>query len=588
MRIAAAESGRWDEPRALDEPEVSDGRHHRTVAPPQAAAAAASAPDVLAALLGTLDPEQRAAALLPDGPAQILAPAGSGKTTTLVARLGVLLDRGVAPERILVLTFNREAALELSARIAARLAPAVAGAAKIEVRTLHALGRQIVLDAGDTRRIVADRSPLLRAARRRVAARSTTPSVIPEADALDTAVSAWKLEGRPAGPEAREVIGEYQASLDAKRSVDFDDLIAGSMRILESRPALRARWQNRFSHLLVDEFQDVDAAQFSLVALLAEPERNLFVVGDDDQTIYAWRLADVRRMLDFGIAYPGATQVMLATNYRCPPDVVRASRQLIDHNRERFAKRIEAGARHVAGAAAIVTLATNDARATERLARLASGVTAAARLCFLARTRSELWPIALELLRAGIPHTTALPAPLEAAPVVELLSVLGREPPDAQPASLLQRLRRSRGWSRTDDALSADDHAALDAVLGWASSEPTVGTFLRRCGDARRRLAELRDRDAPVELVTVHGAKGREWQTVVILGWEEERFPNRRAIVQALDPARALEEERRLGYVALTRATGRVILVFDPARPSPFLAEMSEAVPPQAVGSGGA
>jgi superfamily I DNA/RNA helicase len=121
-------------------------------------------------LLDILNPEQRAAAMLPDGPAQIIAPAGSGKTTTLIARLGVLLGRGVAADRIGVATFNRDAAAELSARIASRLAPHMPGAEAIEVRTLHALARQVLLDAGRPVRLLPDRLPLLRAARRRALA----------------------------------------------------------------------------------------------------------------------------------------------------------------------------------------------------------------------------------------------------------------------------------------------------------------------------------------------------------------------------------------------------------------------------------
>ena len=119
-------------------------------------------------------------------------------------------------------------------------------------------------------------------------------------------------------------------------------------------------------------------------------------------------------------------------------------------------------------------------------------------------------------------------------------------------------------------------HAAL---LGWAVGMPRLDVFLKAHDAALARLEGLRVPDAPIELVTVHGAKGREWQTVVVLGMEEERFPNRRSLLQAPDPIRAVEEERRLAYVALTRATRRLILAFDPARPSRFLAEMGLRLP---------
>src|SRR6476660_957476 len=297
----------------------------------------------VAPLLEALDAEQRAAATRPDGPAQIIAPAGSGKTTTLIARLGYLLTKGVSPERIAVMTFNRDAAEELRARIASRLAPCVPAATAIEVRTLHALARRVLLDAGALGELVADREPLLRAARRRcLIGRSPNAPPIPDVASLDTHLSAWKVEGRPPPPEAGPAIAAYDALLAARHASDFDDLVVGATNRLASDPRLRLSWQSRFTHVCVDEFQDVDAAQLRLVRLLAAPENNLFVVGDDDQTIYAWRLADVRRILEFTSAYPDAHRVLLATNYRCPPTVVATSARLIGLNVERFTKDIRA------------------------------------------------------------------------------------------------------------------------------------------------------------------------------------------------------------------------------------------------------
>jgi superfamily I DNA/RNA helicase len=240
-------------------------------------------------LLASLDAEQRAAAMLPHGPAQVIAPAGSGKTTTLIARLGVLLERGVAADRIAVVTFNRDAAGELAARIAGRLAPHVPGAEAIEVRTLHAMARQVLLDAGHPVRLLPDRLPLLRAARRRalaelpVADGEDPPPQPPDAAALDTIVSAWKVEGRPPPPEAAAAVEAFAALMAIRGQIDFDDLVVGAVAALEADPQLRSQWQARFSHLCVDEFQDVDAAQLRLVRILAAPEDNLFVVGDDDQ-----------------------------------------------------------------------------------------------------------------------------------------------------------------------------------------------------------------------------------------------------------------------------------------------------------------
>jgi DNA helicase-2/ATP-dependent DNA helicase PcrA len=182
----------------------------------------------------------------------------------------------------------------------------------------------------------------------------------------------------------------------------------------------------------------------------------------------------------------------------------------------------------------------------------------------------------LALARADVPHTTAVPAAVQAEPVKRLVAAARRLPGEAAPFEALLGLRAGHGWRRADanDSLSDDDHAALDALLGWAVGIGRLDRFLEAHDRAVARLEALRRPDAPIELVTVHGAKGREWQTVVVLGMEEDRFPNRRSLVDAPDLHRAVEEERRLAYVALTRATRRLILAYDPERPSRFLGEM--------------
>ena len=543
------------------------------------AAPALPVPTRTRSLLDTLDPEQRAAATLPDGPALIIAPAGSGKTTTLIARLGVLLERGVPADRIAVATFNREAALELTNRIRALLVPMTPRGASIEVRTLHALARQVVIDARGPQPLVADRLPLLRAILRRRAASSDPPLELPEATQLDTDISAWKVEGRRPADEG--LVDEYAGLLRMRGALDFDDLVADASALLAADPKVRQRWQARFTHLCVDEFQDVDAGQLRLVRLLAAPQDNLFVVGDDDQTIYAWRLADVRRILGFASLYPTARRVQLATNYRCPPSVVAVSRRLIEHNAERFAKRIEAGAEPPAdGMPAIAGFDSSaDGWADELVAMAASESSAGRTTCFLARTRTELQPMLVGLTRAAVPHTTSIPAPVQAEPVRAIVESARELAGHLAPFDALLTLRAGRGWRRVDgpESLGDDEHAALDALLGWSVGFRHLDRFLAAHDAALARLEALRDPDALVELVTVHGAKGREWQTVVVLGMETDRFPNRRALVDAPDPGRALEEERRLAYVALTRATTTLVLAGDPSRPSRFLREMGLA-----------
>jgi DNA helicase-2/ATP-dependent DNA helicase PcrA len=539
-------------------------------------------------LLAGLDEQQRAAATLGPGPAQVIAPAGSGKTATLVARIGVLITSGVPATRILVVTFNRDAAAELTARIETRLG-VVPGPGGPEVRTLHALARQIVLDTGVHARLVADRLPLIRHARRQVAATLAPEVVLPSADELDAAVSLAILEERRHPAPIHAVVEGYRALLTLRGLIDFDGLLAVALTRLRTDEAVRTRWQARYEHVLVDEFQDVDAAQMDLVGLLAEPERNLFVVGDDDQTIYAWRLADVRRILEFPVRYPDARRVILETNYRCPARVVLAAHRLIATNEERVPKPLRAAPTR-SGAGTGPPLWTWPLRGATGEDALAVALPALAqehgRVAVLARTKSELAPISLALLRAGIPHATTIPTPLHAEVVSTLLEDLRTAEPGERPLAVLLRARAARRWRRHDqaDALGEDDHAALDAATGWAVGHRHPDSYLAAFAEARSRLDALRRPDAPIELATVHGAKGREWPAVMVLGLEIDRFPNRRALVDAADPVRALEEERRLAYVAVTRCREVLILAFDPERPSPFVTElMGDRAPPAAA-----
>jgi superfamily I DNA/RNA helicase len=251
---------------------------------------------------------------------------------------------------------------------------------------------------------------------------------------------------------------------------------------------------------------------------------------------------------------------------------------MVTHNRERFEKPIRAPSDARLDAASITGWSTARPDWPEGMARLAAVEDRLGRsLCFLSRTRAELTPILLALVRAGVRHTTATEPLVEAEPVVGLVDAARSSEDRDHPFHVLHRLRAARGWARgspSGDLLSDDDHAALDALLGWTTGFLTVETFVDAYDAARARLARLRDPDATVELATVHASKGREWETVVLVGFETDRIPNRRSLVDADDEGRALEEERRLAYVALTRAARRLILAFDPARPSPFLAEM--------------
>ena len=369
-------------------------------------------PPAVAERLARLAPDQRAAATAPPGPVLCIAPAGSGKTTTLVARVAWLAATGVDPSTIAAITFNARAAEELRERLAPALEPAgakvAAGdsdggharAAGIRVRTFHALGLEILRDAGRPPALVA-RERVLRA-------------VAPHADAaarrrlddafsrlkLDLGVTAAEVAADPEpGPIARAFLA-YEARLRDAGACDFDDLVAGALRALEGDPALLARWRERCSHLLVDEVQDVDRSQLRLALLLAAPANRIFLVGDDDQSIYGWRLADVRRVLGLAADLPGLRRVDLAVNYRCPAPALERAVRLVEHNRERFAKAIRPGP----DARGRLVLAPEPPERPGTLARLlATWPEDGGRRAVLARTRRELLPLVVEALGLGIP-----------------------------------------------------------------------------------------------------------------------------------------------------------------------------------------
>ncbi|MFI5254210.1 MAG: UvrD-helicase domain-containing protein, partial [Candidatus Limnocylindrales bacterium] len=365
--------------------------------------------------LARLSPDQHDAATAPPGPVLCVAPAGSGKTTTLVARVAWRIATGMLPERICALTFNRRAADELGERLGDALVPLGLEPGAVRVRTFHALGREILVDAGSSVDLV-DRAELLA----ELAGRRLAPG---ELRRLDDAFSRLKLdagadattvvariaEERAAGRAPSPVLGAfvaYEAALAARRALDFDDLVGHALDRLEANAGLLVRWRERCSAVLVDESQDLDRAQLRLALLLAAPANDIFMVGDDDQTIYAWRLADVRRILDLAARLPGLRRVDLVTNRRCPAAVVEHATRLVEHNRERFAKRIVARPDAVGG----IILAADPADDVTRARRLLAAWAPALRAseppshAVLARTNAELAPYAAAALEAGLPY----------------------------------------------------------------------------------------------------------------------------------------------------------------------------------------
>ncbi len=556
-----------------------------------------------------------------------MAPAGSGKTTTLVARVAWLVGAaGADPATIAAITFNTRAAEELRARLDPALAPLGVAAGATRVRTFHALGLEILRDAG-VRPELRGRDSILRRACPDLdaAARRALDGAFSRLK-LDLAVTAADVGRDPApGPVARAFLA-YEAALAEAGAIDFDDLVALALRRLDGDPALLARWRSRCVHLLVDEAQDVDASQLRLALLLAAPGNRIFLVGDDDQSIYGWRLADVRRVLGLAGALPGLRRVDLEVNYRCPAPVVTAAVRLVEHNAERFEKHVRPrpGA---PGRLVLAPAATARDPAAEMLiaARALDGwpVDGGSR-AILARTRRELLPAAALALARGIPFRAdgvtllledprldgileeAANAPGTMPPLLRLGAVAtatigpGRVAlvgePDALDCPSVRRADRDsagiepRAPERLDgdaagrpptDAADLDESGSdvppiadlLAALLAWAAAYPSLAALGAAIAAARSRLAALRAADPLLTLATAHATKGLEFDHVAVIGMSEGRFPSPRSLAEGGDPTRALEEERRLAYVAWTRARRTLTLVYEPGSPSRFLEE---------------
>jgi superfamily I DNA/RNA helicase len=530
--------------------------------------------------LARLAPDQRAAATAPPGPVLCVAPAGSGKTTTLVARVAWLVDGGAEPASVTVVAFNRRAAEELTARLDAALAPlgVVGSEDGVRVRTFHALGREMLAEAGVAVEPLVDRDEVLR--------ELFPGSSAADRGRLDLAFSRLKLDlGVTAadvardpepGPVARAFLA-YARAVDESGGVDFDDLVVRALRLLESDAAVLARWRVRCSNLLVDEAQDLDRSQLRLALLLAAPANRVFLVGDDDQTIYGWRLADVRRVLRLAASLPGLRRADLEVNYRCPAPVVTRAVRLVEHNAERFPKRIVAGP----AARGRLILAPDASDEVPRIRRAISAWPAdGSSRAVLARTNRELLAAMVAAVELEIPFRAPdLALPIEDPRVDGLLdraAALADGWPGAPLLPVLGRLRAQVVRETGDaDALQGADDGPTPAelatvLLGWAPRLADVPALRAAIEERRARLTRLRRDDADLSLATAHGTKGLEWDHVVVLA---DGFPGRRSVADAMEPERALEEERRLAYVAWTRARRSLTLLYDPSAPSPFLLE---------------
>ncbi len=309
----------------------------------------------LDAITRGLNPSQREAVAHDDGPMLVLAGAGSGKTRVLTTRIARLIGtRNVAPHEILAVTFTNKAAGEMRTRIAKFLGHEPKG---MWCGTFHALGARMLRGVApivgrQQNFTIYDEDDTLGALKRVMERRSVSPSQFaPKAilgaisDAKNALVSSSEFATTAYDVFSKTVAGCYsdlETALEKANAVTFDDLLVLPVRALQRDDALRAHYQRRFRYLLVDEYQDTNAAQYKFVSLMGGGYSNVMVVGDDDQSIYGWRGADIRNILDFERDFPGAKIVRLEENYRSTPNILSLANAVIAENTERRGKTLRA------------------------------------------------------------------------------------------------------------------------------------------------------------------------------------------------------------------------------------------------------
>jgi DNA helicase-2/ATP-dependent DNA helicase PcrA len=623
-------------------------------------------------ILAGLNPQQREAVLATEGPVLILAGAGSGKTRVLTSRIAhLVLERGVAPGSLLAVTFTNKAAAEMKARVAALLGGASSDA---WISTFHSLCVRLLrreAAAAGLRHdfVIWDEEDQLAAVREALRELDLPEKLHPPRRAL-SAISAAKNAGRARPDDAADglharVGRAYANILAAAGALDFDDLLLRSVALLDADARVREAYRRRFRYLLVDEYQDTNRPQYELVRLLAGAGGNVTVVGDEDQSIYSWRGADINNILDFERDFPGARVLRLEDNYRSTQAILDAAVGLVRHNLRRKGKTLRA-VRPGGEKVRLRSCADEFVEAghvVEGLAR-ARGE---GRVAVLYRMNAQSRLLEEALLRSRMPYTVVGGVGFyERREVKDLLAYL-RLVANPHDAMALRRVinvpvrgigDRSLGelsaiaaggggslWQAIEHAIEERRLPARalgplrtfrDLIAGLRAEAPALGVrrllerILERSGyaaaladqDSREsqerleNLAELlsaagayeereaepglagfldqvalltdldvaRD-DAPVVLMTLHAAKGLEFDAVWLVGLEEGLIPHSRSL--ASDDG--VEEERRLCYVGMTRARrllhlswARTRQLFGQRRmsqPSRFLAE----IPPDAL-----
>ena len=621
-------------------------------------------------LLG-LNEQQKAAVLHVDGPLMVLAGAGSGKTRVITHRIVHIIHQGVAPHNILAVTFTNKAAKEMRERVGdlVRKYPP-SGRAVIDslplVTTFHSLGVLLLREFHDVMGLrrhftIYDRADSIRAIKQALEKAQYDPkefeprrvlSMISRAKGDAITQSAYQ-EAASSYPEqvAATVWEKYETILKEEHALDFDDLLAKTLRLLQDNQSVRETLQKRFKYIHVDEYQDTNRVQFSMVELLAGDEQNVCVVGDIDQNIYSWRGADIKNVLQFERHFPRSTTILLEENYRSTQIIIAASNDIIKKNKNRVEKNVFT--KNQEGEKITLYAAMTGVDEAEYIALTARSLIAdgadPTSIAVLYRTNFQSRALEEAFLNFEVPYQLLGTKFFERKEVKDVLSYLRlalNPDSNADLARVINTPTRGIGkitvlklieGNRADlnkgalaklevfDTIMAD----ITKTANEKTLSETIKFIMKRSGieamfteegteEAVERLENLRelvtlcarydtleptdaieqllesaalqsDQDEikekeefnAVRLMTIHSAKGLEFSYVFVSGLEEGLFPHER-----LDDGKTdQEEERRLFYVALTRAQKKIFLTYAHMRtifgsqrvnvPSSFLNDIS-------------
>ncbi len=619
--------------------------------------------------LSQLNAAQHDAVSTLSGPLLVLAGAGTGKTRVITFRIANLIGHGVSPDRILSVTFTNKAAREMLERATALISGGRRSKNRPWISTFHSfcvrvLRQEIDVLGYPNNFTIYDRGDQESAARRALRDLRVGDKQMKPGDLVNR-IGHWKSQGVTAQDATEHVehdgdrlaamgFRRYQAILKSSGSVDFDDLLLLTNQLFADHPEVLEKYQRRFDHVQIDEYQDTNGSQFDLIEALVRPHRNLCVVGDDDQSIYGWRGADVSHILQFPTIFPGTKVVRLQENYRCTTEILGLANSLVKHNRERHDKRLIAS-RSLPGSVRYREYENAEVEAEFVVREIDflgrnKGISPDD-VAILFRTNEQPRAFEVQLRRFRVPYVILgersffdnkevrdilaylriLSQPLDEQSLLRIINTPARGIGDTSVEKLLARavLNKVHFWDAVPELAAAGDisdkvaknaeafqqllaeyrrklHESpkqlpdtlqqlldsinyhdeiqkqyktpeqqlvrqgiveqfVDTLRQYVANavEPSLGGFLDETALAGRDEEPDKDeqlKQRGVRLMTIHAAKGLEFPRVYLVGMEEGLLPHRRAVDLEDESPKAIDEERRLCYVGVTRAKDALTL----------------------------